>query len=71
MDNIVIFGASGGAVKVAKTLKNLKIDFRYFVDNDKNKWGKVVEGKVVPCILCQHTILIPNHGLRRDENHLG
>lgn len=55
MDNIVIFGASGGAVKVAKTLKNLKIDFRYFVDNDKNKWGKVVEGKVVnpPEILFQ------------------
>mgnify|MGYP001030269355 FL=1 len=55
MDNIVIFGASGGAVKVTKTLKNLKIDFRYFVDNDKNKWGKVVEGKVVnpPEILFQ------------------
>ena len=55
MDNIVIFGASGGAIKVAKTLKNLKIDFMYFVDNDKNKWGKVVEGKIVnpPEILCK------------------
>ena len=43
MDKIVIFGASGGAVKVAKTLKNLGMDFLCFVDNDKNKWGTTVE----------------------------
>lgn len=47
MENIVIFGASGGAIKVAHTLRNLDIDFQYFVDNDKNKWGKIVEGKEV------------------------
>lgn len=47
MDGIVIFGASGGAIKVAKTLKNLKIDFLYFVDNDTKKWGTYVEGKLV------------------------
>lgn len=46
-DRIVIFGASGGAIKVAKTLKNLGIDYLYFVDNDKNKWGTTVEGKAV------------------------
>ena len=32
MEKIVIFGASGGAIKVAKTLKNLNVDFEYFVD---------------------------------------
>ncbi|CDB89802.1 putative capsular polysaccharide synthesis protein [Clostridium sp. CAG:253] len=47
MENIVIFGASGGAIKVAHTLRNLDIDFQYFVDNDKNKWGKIVEEKEV------------------------
>ena len=55
MDKIVIFGASGGAVKVAKTLKNLGMDFLCFVDNDKNKWGTTVEGKLVdsPERLCR------------------
>lgn len=47
MDRIAIFGASGGAIKVAKTLKNLGIDYLYFVDNDKKKWGTMLEGKPV------------------------
>lgn len=44
---IVIFGASGGAIKVAQTFENLSIDFAFFVDNDSNKWGTVVEKKEV------------------------
>ncbi len=46
-DRIVIFGASGGAVKVAHTLKNIGIDFDFFVDNDSKKFGKILEGKVI------------------------
>lgn len=45
--DIVIFGASGGALKVAKTLANLGVDFNYFVDNDSKKWGSIVERKEV------------------------
>lgn len=48
-ENIVIFGASGGGIKVAKTLKNLGVDFCYFVDNDSLKWGTKIEGKDVKC----------------------
>lgn len=47
MEKIVIFGASGGAIKVAHTLQNLGIDFEYFVDNDINKWGVEIEGRPV------------------------
>ena len=41
--NIVIFGASGGALKVANTFKSLNIDFQFFVDNDEKKWGTFIE----------------------------
>lgn len=44
---IVIFGASGGASKIAKTLDNLSIGFQYFSDNDSKKWGMVLLGKEV------------------------
>lgn len=44
---IVIFGASGGAIKVAKTFENLGIDFEIYVDNDEKKWGTVIKGKEV------------------------
>lgn len=44
---IVIFGASGGAVKVAQTLSNLNFKYEFFVDNDSRKWGKILEGKKV------------------------
>ncbi len=46
-DGVVIFGASGGAVKVIKTLKNLGIIIQFLVDNDTNKHGKMVEGLAV------------------------
>lgn len=46
-NRIVIFGASNGAVKVAHTLKNIGIDFDFFIDNDSNKFGKILEGKVI------------------------
>lgn len=39
---IVIFGAAGGGIKTAETLKSFGIDFYCFVDNDKNKWGTVL-----------------------------
>lgn len=47
MREIVIFGASGGGVKVAKTFNSLGIDFKFFVDNGTDKWGTNVEGKKV------------------------
>ena len=46
-ERIVIFGASGGALKVADTLTNLGIGYEYFVDNDSKKWGTSVRGKIV------------------------
>ena len=44
---VVIFGASGGAIKVAQTFQNLDIAFDFFVDNDSKKWGSIVCGKKV------------------------
>lgn len=41
--NIVIFGASGGALKVIKTLKNLNIQINFLTDNNSNLWGKKIE----------------------------
>lgn len=37
-EGIVIFGASGGGIKVAQTLKSFDIDFYCFLDNDSKKW---------------------------------
>lgn len=52
---LVIFGASGGGIKVAKTLKSFGIEFIGFLDNDSQKWGTQIEGKTVmsPEILLQ------------------
>lgn len=47
MEDIVIFGASGGAIKVAQTLQSLNIDFKYFVDNDPEKWGDLLLNKKI------------------------
>jgi glycosyltransferase involved in cell wall biosynthesis len=47
VEKIVIFGASGGGVRVAETLLSIKRDFIYFVDNDKNKWGQCINGKSI------------------------
>lgn len=44
---IIIFGASIGGIKVAKILKGLNIDFKFFADNDNKKWGTIVEDKLV------------------------
>lgn len=46
-ERYVIFGASGGGIKVAKTLRNLGIEFAYFVDNDSKKWGTYWEDKLI------------------------
>lgn len=43
-EKIVIFGASGGGVKVAQTLESFGIDFYCFLDNDKKKWGTTAKG---------------------------
>ncbi|MGB8454202.1 MAG: glycosyltransferase family 4 protein [Anaerocolumna sp.] len=46
-EQIVIFGASGGGERVARTLLSLNIDFSFLVDNDKKKWGQELEGKLI------------------------
>lgn len=46
-EKIVIFGASGGARKVSQTLENMGYVIAFFVDNDKNKWGKTFENKLI------------------------
>ncbi|MFV3011510.1 glycosyltransferase [Clostridium botulinum] len=38
---IVIFGASNSGKKLLSFLKSFNFDICYFVDNDKNKWGKI------------------------------
>lgn len=45
--HIVIFGASGAGVKVARTFINIGLDFDFFIDNDSNKFGTIVEGKLI------------------------
>ncbi len=47
MNKTVIFGASSGGVKVAKTFKSLGIEFEFFVDNGADKWGTYLEGKII------------------------
>jgi glycosyltransferase involved in cell wall biosynthesis len=59
-EQMVIFGASGGGVKVARTLLSLKIDVSFFIDNDKKKWGQVLEGKL---------IYSPERLLTEEENY--
>lgn len=53
-DRIVIFGAASGAVKALKALKNIGLDIEFFVDNDKEKHGKFLEGKVI----CHPNVLL-------------
>ncbi len=38
---IVIFGASNSGKKLLSFLKSFNFDICYFVDNDKNKMGKI------------------------------
>lgn len=49
---LVIFGASGGAVKIARNLLDIGADFCFFIDNDKNKWGNFLEGKEIKAPSC-------------------
>lgn len=44
---LIIFGASGGAVKVIKTLKGIGVPISSLTDNDSKKWGSIVEGIAV------------------------
>jgi len=47
-NRVVLFGASSAGKKVLKQLQEEKIDIYCFCDNDREKWGKTVEGiKVV------------------------
>lgn len=73
-DEIVIFGASLGGIKVAQTLESIGINFLYFVDNDKNKWGKMIEGKLIksPQVLLNnnHKIIIASAYQEEIEKQL-
>lgn len=46
-EQLVIFGASGGGIRVARSILSLGIDFAFFVDNDRKKWGQLLEGKYI------------------------
>ena len=71
---IVIFGASGGAIKVAHTFNNLDIHFSFFVDNNTNKWGSTVENKEVksPSVLLdkEYRIVIASDYQQEIEEQL-
>lgn len=43
----VIYGASGGGQKVAKTLESFNIDIHCFIDTDSSLWGDTILGKKV------------------------
>lgn len=48
MENIILFGASTLGINYYKSLEN-KSGNIFFADNDKNKWGKIIEGvQVIP-----------------------
>ncbi len=44
---IVIFGASGGGAKVARNFRSLGIDIAFFLDNDRKKFGRSLEGSII------------------------
>lgn len=71
---IVIFGASSGAVKVAKILIGLQIEIAFLVDNNVNKWGSIVCGKEVksPLVLLEkkYSILIGSNFQAEIEDQL-
>lgn len=43
----VIYGASSGGQKVAKTLQSFNIEIDYFIDSDSKLWGSAVLGKTI------------------------
>lgn len=43
-DKIVIFGASTGAIKVAKSIRDIGLNIEFFVDNDRSKQGSTIDG---------------------------
>lgn len=45
--NIIIFGASKAGQDIYKYLSQMGSDIKYFVDNDKGKWGKTLNNKVI------------------------
>lgn len=48
---LIIFGASGGALKVVKMLKNFGVHIHALTDNNEKKWGTVCEGvSIIPPI---------------------
>lgn len=44
---IIIFGASKAGEKTFNILREFNHHVDYFIDNDKNKWGKVICGKYI------------------------
>lgn len=46
-EELIIFGAGSGAVKVIKTLRSIGTKISALADNDKRKWGTLVEGLTV------------------------
>ncbi|AVQ44400.1 TPA: glycosyltransferase [Clostridium sporogenes] len=44
---IIIFGASNSGKKLLSFLRSFNFDICYFVDNDKNKWGKIFYDKEI------------------------
>jgi glycosyltransferase involved in cell wall biosynthesis len=56
-NQIVIFGASSGGEKVAKTIINIGLDFAFFLDNDYRKHNTYLNGKLIksPNILLEMT----------------
>ena len=54
---LVIFGASGGGIKVAQTLQSFGIDFECFLDNNLSKWGTALLDKQI----CSPQILLEDN----------
>ena len=48
-DGVIVFGTGNCGAVVQASLKKSKINILYLSDNNKHKWGKIIDGdKVVP-----------------------
>lgn len=65
----MIFGASGGAIKVAQTFNDLGIEFECFVDNNEKKWGEQIFNKKInsPMYLTENTSKIVIASIYQEE----
>lgn len=73
-DSFVIFGAGSGGLKTKRYLEKLGKNVVYFVDNDVNKKGLLIEGKIVKhpseILIFEHKIIIASQWWKEIKTQL-